>query len=409
MSDLSATHGSQPAKPGKPGHSKRSTIWTWVIAILLVPMLVFGIRSCYVAEGAYHSAKAPKLEFIGAAGGQDGVPTFREDPIFELAFQPTDSRRAFVEILTDAQYEKKSKESYVGGWGQNQGYWGGLIADARIVAGKSLVQLKSGQVAPGKYWVRTALFAGNTHQDRDSSFDRVMYSLVGKPIDYKDGYYFMNENGINRRYYASRYYPFYVLPAAVGLLPNPVVTVGSQHRSDGKKDGAGVFRFALPAGFRPVSAEKYQAIKKTMVQKGTELARSSGVADPTGYTVGDLWAYESEDSKYILVFVSSEEKDEVRETDVRKSNTERVEWGKKAGQLLGNSRVEDGPKIDGHQVLFTEIFMRPGPGRMQSYDVFVNEQPKYRHTITVIYDGAAFDDKMVTDFLSSITIEVASK
>ena len=101
---------------------------------------------------------------------------------------------AFVEIVTDAQYEIRSKESYVGGWGQNQGYWGGTIVDARVVAGKSLVQLRSGQIAPGKYWVRTALFVGNTYGE-DSPFNVMMYDLVGAPIDYKGGYYFSVEGG----------------------------------------------------------------------------------------------------------------------------------------------------------------------------------------------------------------------
>jgi hypothetical protein len=191
------------------------------IAVLLLPALAFGVRSCYLAEGAYDNVHAPELEFIGATGQQDSVPTFRDSPTFELKFQPIDNRRAFVEVVTDAQYEIKSKESYVGGWGPNQGYWGGTIVDARVVAGKSIVQLRSGQITPGKYWVRTALFVGKTYSG-ESPFEVTMYNLVGAPIDYKDGYYFLFEGGKRVSYAASRYYPFYMLGNDRPLSGSPI-------------------------------------------------------------------------------------------------------------------------------------------------------------------------------------------
>jgi hypothetical protein len=124
-----------------------------------------------------------------------------------------------------------------------------------------------------------------------------------------------------------------------------------------------------------VSPEKRQAIKQAMLSGGANLARSSGLADPRASAMGDSWAYESADMKYILVFASSEEKVDVQQAEVRASDVERVEWGKKAGQLLSGSRVEDGPKVGGNPTVFTELFMRSGGGRMQSYDIFVSKQP----------------------------------
>jgi hypothetical protein len=50
-------------------------------------------------------------------------------------------------------------------------------------------------------------------------------------------------------------------------------------------------------------------------------------------------------------------------------------WGKKAGQLLGSSRVADGPNIGSTASVLTELFMRSSAGRMQSYDIFGSKQP----------------------------------
>jgi hypothetical protein len=197
----------------------------------------------------------------------------------------------------------------------------------------------------------------------------------------------------------------------LGLLPaygqDKGTAASSEVGAAAQKERAGIFRFALPAGFRPVSSEKRQAIKRAMFGGGANLARSSGLADPSASAIGDLWAYESADSKYLLVFISSEDKADVREADIRKSNIERVEWGKKAGHLLSKSRAASGPTIAGFPTILTDMFM--GSGRMQSYDLFVTEQPKYRHTISITYDGPTFDDKLVADFLASVTLEIASK
>lgn len=171
-----------------------------------------------------------------------------------------------------------------------------------------------------------------------------------------------------------------------------------------KHEQAGIFRFTLPAGFRAVSAEKLQAIKQSMLQQGIELARSSGLADAQGYTLGDVFAYESPDGGYLLTLASKEEKDAVREDDVRKANIARIDWLKGAGRILGTSRVVSGPKIDQHPTILTEIFAQSG--RLQSYDIFVAPQPRHRHTLSLIHTKGVFDEQMVKDFLASVAISI---
>jgi hypothetical protein len=253
---------------------KNRPILKIVIAIVAIIAVIFVLKGCFIAKGAYHHSKSPQLKFIGDVVQKDGVPAFKGPVAFELVYEPLDGRRAFVEILTDEQYSAKKEERFVGGWGAHQGSWGGAILDASLQNGKAIVSVPS-QVLVGsggrKYWVRTAVFAGNTYQKGASNFDRVIYGLVGKPIDYKGGYYFLNEGGENRRYYASRYYPFWVLSTAstaqAATSTKPEVGLSEQAAHF---EGANV-SFAYPKEWMLWEKDSFGRMRSSIKSQGADL------------------------------------------------------------------------------------------------------------------------------------------
>lgn len=187
--------------------SMRTRVLIFFIALLA---MAFGLRSCFIASGDYHNSAALTIEFVGAMRNADGEYIFTTMPAFELTPIPVRQRPVFVEILTDEKYQRKSKESYVGGWGEHQGSWGGLVVDANYVGDKLTVELSSEGLGSGKYWIRSAIYARATYSYKMSQFDILLSGAIAKPINYKDGYYYLNKDGVNLAYFASRYYSFYI-------------------------------------------------------------------------------------------------------------------------------------------------------------------------------------------------------
>ena len=334
----------------------------------------------------------PKITFVENMGTKDGMPVYSDSLHIK-----TDARQGFIEVLTQKAYEEEKSKGFFDArtWSR----------DTYPIAGQGVVSIplnKYKSSAGQKLWVRAAAPA-DEHVIKGSSLDRILYSLVGVPIDQT------KHKKVIRIEEESRgkvYYFYYLGDPEPFLIENKSL---SFRGDDAKKEVAGVFRFILPPGFRPVSKEKLRALKQAMLQEGAALARSSGLADAQGYALGDVAAYESSDGAYILTLISKEEKNQVSQEDVWKTNIERVEWGKNTGRLLSRSKVATGQIFDGHPVIFTEIFNQSGEGRMQSYDIFVSQQPRHRHTISLIHTKGEFKEQMVKDFLASMTIVVPSK
>ncbi len=402
MTDASTSETGQPNEASK--GSGTTAKWKWAVGILLIVALPFGVRSCFIASGAYHHDDAPAIKFVGAIEDQVGEPVFEGAPSFELVFDPLDDRRAFVEILSDAQYETKSKESYVGGWGAHQGSWGGEIVDAKIVVGRSVVELHDGALQPGKHWIRSALSAGNTYREGESQFDRVIYGLVGKPIDYKGGSYFLNEGGLNRRYYASRYYPFHVRPGAVrdgspaaGAKESvvPSLTVG-------------VFTFDVPSGWEAVSGSDRQAAKREVEAGVTEMVRRFESAGQPRQGDHGIEAFEAirmpNRVGWLIAYTVRIPPQTDYLTIMEKDQEQKLAWGREQGivaRVIERGRVS----IGSVQVLKVDIEMRQGARSIGIYH-WSPKEPGLVGTISVVVNPGGSDDieKELQAILESLRI-----
>jgi len=372
--------------------------------VLIVASLAFGIRSCYVAEGVYHNAHAPKLEFIGTNGQQDGLPAFKDTATFELVFQPMDSRRAFVEIVTDNQYSIKSSESYVGGWGQNQGSWGGTVVDSHTVSGKSRVQLGPSQLAPGKYWIRAALFAGTPYRERDSSFDRIMYSLVGAPLDYKDGYIFIYENGSRNYYWASEYFPFYITGSDGGNSPTLSNIAGSQSRLT-----VGVFAFDVPSQWQVLSGADEQTAKRQIEASTQQTAKQYGASTGQQQDSLGIQSFKAlrlpSSSGWFIVYTSRMPPQSDYLTTMERDQGPKIAWGRQQGTItnvVSNGRA----KVGGSDVIKTEFETKDG-SRLLSIYYWSAKDPGVIGTISVVVSPGRYESvkASVDAALNSLHIE----
>lgn len=256
--------------PPKPQITKarRKTIEIVTLVLGAIAALL-ALRGCFVAKGDYHNPSSPALTFVGDVTQKNGITAIQGIFALQLKYQPMDGRRAFVEILTDEQYNIKKEESYVGGWGQHQGYWGGTILDASFQEGHAIVNVAGRVVDEStdkKYWIRAAVFQKNTYGWYPNQFEQLLYSLVGGPIDYKDGFYFVNEGGQRRTYSASRYQPFWILASEKGTAPPTVGRINSVNATV-KYENADV-SFQYPISWKSV---KGKVLEEAITQLTTEL------------------------------------------------------------------------------------------------------------------------------------------
>lgn len=400
---------------------KSSPVIKAAIIVAVSIVAVFGLRACYIAKGAYHHSKSPELKFVGDIGERSGVPVFRVSVAFELQYQPMDGRRAFVEILPDEDYTRKKDEKYVGGWGEHQGSWGGVVVDASYQNGRVEVRVPP-DALPGegerKFWVRTAVFSDNTYREKDSSFDRVIYGLVGKPIDYKNGFYFLNEGGENRRYYASRYYPFILVSGVGAAAPSSGIsstspqTSGVPKAASSRRVTAGMFTFEVPSDWEVLSgSEERQAKREIEASVKQMLDRYTGSsADRSLLGIQSLKAVRMPSrAGWFIAYTTRIPPQQNYLATIEQEQEQKLLWGKQQG--IVTRVVEHGrSKVGDADVIKVDSEMRQGARTIGIYHWSLTD-PGNVGTITVVVNPGYYSGirSALDAVMASLQIEKAGK
>ena len=368
------------------------------VALVAIVPLFFVLRGCFVAKGAYHATGSPELKFLGDVTQKDGVPAISGVVSFELKYQPSEGRRAFVEIVSDDQYNRKKDESYIGGWKEHQGSWGGAIVDASVRQNGALVNVPSEAVSGNgdrKFWVRTAVYSGKTFRENESSFDRIIYMLVGIPIDYKSGFYFLNEAGESHRYAASRYYPFWVLAtppkptsqvsgtASIPVTPSPTTTgkaTPSQQRVT-----AGVFTFEVPLEWEVATGALERQAKREVEVSVRQMLNAYGGTGSSQSLLGiqnfKAVRMPNQAGWFIAYTVRIPPQQDYLAT-MEKEQEQKLSWGKQQGMVT--RVIEHGrQKIGDAEVVKLDSEMRQGARTMGVY-YWSAAEPGLVGTITVV-------------------------
>jgi hypothetical protein len=158
----------------------------------------------------------------------------------------------------------------------------------------------------------------------------------------------------------------------------------SQEKTGEKACTEGVFTFKAPANMTKIQGSRAQSLKSQMMQGGRELAAASGTADPNLFTESTLTffaAYELGAADSLFVLVGDKVPVDMNRDEMFNTNSERIRWGKNAGQLSSDSKGVSKLEIDGVPTLLMDI-VSPNGERLQTYTFFVPEHPKHSLAIT---------------------------
>lgn len=149
--------------------------WGYLIAIAVVLLALFGMKSCISSSRKSVQADAPQIELPSSASIQDGIPVYDRDIQLHFTAKP-----AFLEIVPDNVYQREHSTTLR------------KLFPGRLLGGE-LVMIESGEdsfsLPVGKYqttvktkwWIRSAARTGTvTYKE---NLDRILYSLVGRPVD----------------------------------------------------------------------------------------------------------------------------------------------------------------------------------------------------------------------------------
>lgn len=147
----------------------------------------------------------------------------------------------------------------------------------------------------------------------------------------------------------------------------------------------GVFVFEVPRDFSRIPVADLEGLKTAMYAGGRELAIMSNSADPQLFKEEYLTffaGYQVENRRVQIIMMGEELPVSMERDDMFRTNAERIEWGKKAGQLSKESAGVTRLKIGGVPALLMDIVSLQGE-RLQTYTFFHSDYPKHSFAISI--------------------------
>ena len=158
-----------------------------------------------------------------------------------------------------------------------------------------------------------------------------------------------------------------------------------ERRGDGAVVREGVFVFQVPRGLSRIPLADLERLKTGMIASGRELAIMSDSADPELFKKEYLRffsGYQSANGQVMIIMAGEESPVSMNREEMFRTNEERIDWGKNAGQLSGDSKGVTKLSIDGVPALLMDIVSLEGE-RLQTYTFFHSSYPKHSFAITI--------------------------
>lgn len=164
------------------------------------------------------------------------------------------------------------------------------------------------------------------------------------------------------------------------------------------------FHFDLPKGFYAVQPSEQEGLKDLFLRQGDIKAKAYGVGSTSQIQIEDFVAIRSENRLVTILLVVTRQPEELSEESIRGQNQERIDRGKRMGDLDAKSRVVTGITVANRHALLTEIYPSGKRAVARNYDIILPEKLKQRFQVYVMQDGHN-EDLNVQSFLDSLRIK----
>jgi len=145
--------------------------------VVLLALVLLGMKGCVNHTRSKTIAHAPGMVFPEPARKDGDIPVFEND--FSIGFS---GEAAFVEIIPDEIYQVQ-KDKFRARHFPGLPVLGGKLLD--VSDGTVLIKAGAASSSGKTYWIRAG--GGPSESKYDENFDRLLYSVVGRPVDWMCG------------------------------------------------------------------------------------------------------------------------------------------------------------------------------------------------------------------------------